>query len=190
MKHLFAFSFLFLALISCGKEVLDSDKDPDPENEDYYDCTGFFLSGDYTSLCTVNTPLVNISDSTMDGGGTACAYIIPPLDANTQVETGVYFTSLPTSAVTQQYFENRRIYSDTSSITDSLKFHTDLVIDGQEAYVSEGNYANYAKTVTVKYKNVLVTVAVVYYYNWYPVTPCNFETAELTQMMSDVLSNM
>lgn len=189
MKKLITFAMALSTLIGCKKDKEDSVTEN--ETEDYYNCTDFFISGDYSDFCTVDTALVNISDATIDGAGTICAYIIPPLDTNTEVNTSVQFFSWESSEIAQGNFDFTKMESDSTATADSKKFFTEISIDGYEGYVYEGRYANYAKTIMVNYKNVNISTSVVYFKEWYPdVTPCNYDTDELTELMSLVLENM
>jgi len=189
MKKLIALTILLISLIGCTKDENTTD-DLITENEDYYNCTNFFTSGNYTSFCTIDTEIVNISDTIIDGGDTICTYIIPPLNADLEESTGVSFLSLQTTPQAQEYFNNRKTESETSAADNPKLFLTEVSINNHEGYVLEGQFANYSKSLVVRYKNVIVSAAVIYYKDWYPVAPCNYETSELTELMSSVLENL
>ena len=179
------FFLLVFILSSCGKPEVE----PILENEDYYNCDDFFIEGDYSNVCNIDTTIPEITSETLDGGGTVCKYIFPALD-DTQIESGVSFISLEKSAQAEQAFESQRMQSETLAAEDSLRFHEEMKIGGLDGYVAEGQYANYSKSASVRYKNVLVTAAVIYYKNWYPDTPCNYETDELTALLAELIKNM
>ena len=186
MKFGIPITLVILVLLSCNKD----EPTLSIENEDYYDCDNFFDNGDYTSFCTINTDIVNISSETIDGGGTVCRYIIPPLDFDLQSESAVSFTSLQTSAQAILSYNSLKATSEDSAATDSLFFHTPTTVNGYEGFIGEGRYANYSKSVIVRYKNVLVTTRALYYKDWYDENPCNYETDQLITLMSAVLDNI
>ena len=188
MNKIITIGLILLVFIGCKEN--DEMEETVIENETYYDCSTFFDTGDYSAFCTINTSEINISKSTIDGGGTVCNYIIPALNPETEIETGVQFTSLETSEQAKRYFENNNTLLDTSAMNNPLRFHEEITIGEHEGYISEGQFANYSKSISVRYKNVFVTTAVVYYKDWYPVTPCNYETSELTKLMTAVIENM
>jgi len=187
MKH---FTLTFLAifmLISCSKDqpIISIE-----EEEDYYNCDNFFTSGDYTDFCTINTEVVNLIDSTIDGGGTVCRYIIPALDYDDQTDVAVSFLSLEDSDSAKNVFNARFTQSENDAESDTSAFHTEISLNGFKGYISEAQYANYGKIISVRNKNVLVTVACVFYFNWYEEIPCSYNTEQLTQLLKDVLDNM
>ena len=196
MKKTITILSILITLVSCKKDSTEDNSSSNTENnntsiaEDYYDCTNFFDSGDYSSLCNINTSIPNDTVIDISGSGTVCSYVIPPLDT-TQVNSGIYFLSLETSDQAISMFDNRKTQSDTNSINDTSKFHTNTTISGYDGYISEGRFANYSKSVSVRYNNVIVTTSAVYYKDWFPLSaPCNYETPELISLMEVVLQNM
>lgn len=190
MKNLILFALALCTLFACNKDNGDN-QDTAAEAEDYYDCTDFFLTGDYSTFCTIETPIVTILKTTIDGSGTICGYTIPPLDGNTEVNTGVQFLSWETSDYAKGNFDFRKKEADSVAASDPKKVFTEITIDGYDGFIYEGQYANYAKQITINYKNVNVSTSVIYFKEWYPdVAPCNYETNELTKLMTLVIANM
>jgi len=185
MYKIAAISLMLFTLFACKKTQVD----PISENEDYYNCDDFFIDGDYSSICNIENALPDISSETIDGGGTVCKYIIPALD-DTQVDSGVSFVSLQTSSEAENVFNSQRLIVVNAAAEDSLRFHEDILIDGLDAFISEGQFANYSKSVTVRNRNVLVSTQAIYYKNWFPETPCTYQTDELIKLLTEVLENM
>jgi hypothetical protein len=192
MKQLTIWSFALLILIGCKNKTEDPSEEPPTkvEGEDYYNCSDFFLSGDYTSFCTIKTEKVVLSKSTIDGGGTVCGVVIPASYPEPEVGTAVQFLSLETTAQAASFFQSRKESATTAATDDPKKFYSDITIEGYGGFISEGQFANYSKSISIQYKNVLVTTSVVYYKEWLSTEPCNYTTNELTKLMTAVLKNM
>jgi hypothetical protein len=189
MKQLITLIMILFTLMGCSLDTEDTVVVVIAENEAAYDCTDFFSTGDYREFCTIDTESVNILDSTIEDDGTVCNYVIPSL--NNDVGTSVSFTSLPTTAQATVAFRDRKMVSDSAAVVDPKKFHTVILVGDYEAFVSETRNANYAKRITVQYKNVLVTTGAIYFTAWFPVIPpCNYDTFELTILMTAVLEHM
>ncbi|WP_298476766.1 hypothetical protein [uncultured Maribacter sp.] len=189
MKSALLLPILLFSFISCSTNN-DDQSEKEIESEDYYNCTNFFDQGNYTNYCTIDTELVNIFDTTIDGNGTVCNYIIPPLNEITEVATAVGFLSYESTSITIGNFDFRNEKAQSDADADDLIFYSEINIGDHNGYIIEGNYANYRKSIVIQYKNVIVSVTVIYFKDHFLTEPCNYSTEEMTKLMTKVLENM